>query len=645
MATDDTNEVHQAVFGYSNGHRLLASSMQLSSVDNYELAAASDLAPGASLDPSLSYLTGVGLPESKLYALIRTWAAPEMQRPGCVWSHVLLLSRPLLSSQIDLSALTPLLRRPANYKGDSDFTRPLYINRRQRGQASPSIAIVEQALIACYDEAYLGTALHARDEMERAILAVWSQQWPRLRSTFVFRSIQSNSLLPNQTIRLRSEAGNRAGSAPDSTWLPIATQDAVSEAVTPLRRFLWRYGKDIEPVSEPFVPLVEIFMRLDGRKPSYEVAVQILATFGAGQAQTLKRDILGVAPSKAALVKSVEAHDLIRLMVEHDFAEYDVKEESLGDLFRHVDSSILPGVTNALELFKDRLGDRFGIIFGAILPTFTKSELSSDAIPVGLALKVIAQRPDLISLETVGRFADEDLSSLLDLNLPESGTHEILRVIFSRAPSTRSVELIGRLPHACLKLAVEAQRRGKLSGQWRSMLNENSELLVPYVAGLSTAQDLVDAARAMSFPLNPSDAPTTWMEAFNVYRNQLDKEGETTMMTFIMVLCIRHQLENTRRIAGEIMPDLRRRIVSGMLTTEDEKMLGRWLPNYSDSWDMNRRLLKLLRQGYKRGANYDELVFALHLSDDEYAYATNQDPENLVRQVFRAFMPWGRWDD
>lgn len=645
MAIDDTNEVHQAVFGYSNGHRLLASSIQLSSVDNYELAAASDLAPGVSLDPSSSYLTGVGLPESKLYALIRTWAAPEMQRPGCVWSHVLLLSRPLLSSQIDLAALAPLLRRPAGYKGDSDFTRPLYINRRQRGESSPSIAIVEQALVACYDEAYLGTARHPRDEMERAILAVWSQQWPRLRSTFVFRSIQSNSVLPNQTIRLRSEAENRADSALNSTWLPIATLDAVSEAVTPLRRFLWRYGKDIEPVSEPFISLVEIFMRLDRRKPSYEVAGQILATFGAGQAQTLKRDILGVAPSKSALVESVEAHDLIRLMVEHDFAEYDLKEATLEDLFRHVDPSILPGVASALEFFEDRLGDRHGIIFDAILPSFTKGDLSSEAIPAAFALEVVKRRPELISFETVGRFADQDLFSLIDLHLPETRTLEILRAIFSRAPSNRSVELIERFPHACLKLAVEAQRRGRLSDEWRSMLNKSSELLVPFVTGLPVAQDLVDAARAMSFPHNPSDAPAMWMDAFEVHRNELDKESETTMMTFIMVLCIRHQLENTRRIAMEIMPDLRWRIVSGMLTTEDEMMLGRWLPNYSDSWDLNRRLLKLLRQGYKRGATYDDLVFKLHLSDEEYAYATNQDPENLVRSVFRAFMPWARWDD
>ncbi|EJB02272.1 hypothetical protein Rleg9DRAFT_7300 [Rhizobium leguminosarum bv. trifolii WSM597] len=644
MTNDDTNEVHQAVFGYSNGHRLLASSIQLSSVDNYELAAASDLAPGVSLDPSSSYLTGVGLPESKLYALIKTWAAPEMHRPGCVWSHVLLLSRPLLSSQIDLAVLAPLLRRPAGYHGDQNFTRPLLVGRRERA-SSPPVAIVEQTLLACYDEAYIDTTQQPRSEIERAIFAVWSQQWPRLRSTFVFRSIQSNSLLPSQNIHLRSEPGSRVRFTSSTAWLPIAADDAVAETVTPLRRFLWRYGKDIDPALEPFIDLVEIFMLLEGRKPSYDEAAQILAKFGAGQAQTLKRDILGIAPSKMTLVQSVEAFDLVRLMVEYDFAEFDVAENNLGDLFRQIDSSILSEVATALEQFKEQLDHRYEVIFDAILPWFTRDGLSTDTIPAGVALQAMMRRHDLISLETVERFSDKDLSALLALDLSEAETREVLRATLMRPPSTRSAEIIEHFSQACLDVAVTTQRQGRLSGEWRSLLNESSDRLVPLVADLTNGQAVADAARAMNFPLNPTEAPATWLAAFKKHRDQLDREAETTLMTFIMVLCIRYQIENTRLIAMQVMPDLRWRIVSGGLSSDDEKMLGRWLPNYSDSWDLNKRLLKLLRQGYKRGVNFDDLVSILGLSDDEYAFATNQDPENLVRQVFRAFMPWGRWDD
>lgn len=644
MTNDDRNEVHQAVFGYSNGHRMLASSIQLSSIDNYELAAASDLAPGVSLDPSTSYLTGVSLPESKLYAFIKTWAAPEMQRPGCVWSHVLLLSRPLLSSQIDLAVLSPLFRRPSGYQSDHAFSKPLLVGRRERAP-SPSAVIVEQALLACYESAVLDGTRERRTDVERAILAVWSQQWPRMRSAFVFRSVQSNSLLPSQAIRLRSETGEQGTGITAKPWLTVATEDAVAQTVTPLRRFLWRYGKDIDPAHQPFVDLVEIFMLLEGNRPSYDDAAQIFGRFSAGQAQTLKRDILGVAPAKTALVRNVEAADLIRLMVEYDFAEFEVKQDDVGGLFQHIDPLVLPGVAKALDEFQAGLGDRHGVIFDAILPSFTQGVLNSGAIPSGLAFEAIKRRHDLISFQILELFSDDELSALLDLDLSKTETREVVRAIMSRPIVGGASVVIEHFPDVCLDVAVAQQRSGGLRGEWRSLLNENAERLVPLVLELRDDGSVLDAARAMNFPLNPDEAPKTWMCAFRKYRDRLDRASETSLMTFIMVLCIRHQLENTRQIATEIMPDLRWRIVSGALGPEDEKMLGRWLPNVSDSWDLNKRLLKLLRQGYKRGANYDDLVLPLGLSDEEYAYTTNQDPDNLVRQVARMFMPWGRWDD
>ncbi|MFV0797819.1 hypothetical protein EGJ57_13095 [Brucella anthropi] len=641
MTNDDKNEVHQAVFGYSNGHRMLASSIQLSSIDNYELAAASDLAPGVSLDPSANYLTGVGLPESKLYAFIKTWAAPEMQRPGCVWSHVLLLSRPFLSSQIDLAALSPLFRRPSGYQSDHAFSKPLLVGRRERAP-SPPIGAVQQALLACYESAVLDGSREKRSEVERAILAVWSQQWPRMRSVFVFRSVQSSSLLPNQAIRLRSDTDEPATRITDKPWLSVATDDAVAEAVTPLRRFLWRYGKDIDPAQQPFIELVEIFMQLEGKRPSYEDTAQIFSRFGGGQALTLKRDILGVASTKAALVRSVEAADIIRLMVEYDFADFGVKKDDLGGLFQHMDPLVLPGVARALDKFQVALGDHYGVIFDAILPLFTQSVLVSGAIPSGLAFEVVKRRRDLISLRILERFSDNELSALFDLDLSKTETRELILAIMSRPPIGRASTVIERFPEVCLDVAVAQQQRGGLGGEWRSILNDAAERLLPFVLDLRNDGSLLDAARAMNFPLSPAEAPNTWMSAFRKYRGLLDRSSETSLMTFIMVLCIRHQLDNTREIAVEIMPDLRWRILSRILSPEDEKMLDRWLPNTSDRGDLNKRLLKLLRQGYKKGANYDDLVLPLGLSDEEYAYTTNQDPDNLVRQVARMFMPWGR---
>ena len=83
--------VHQALWGYSNGHHLLSASVTLSTSSRKLLETLTDLsgpdAPGA-FD---GYLSGCFLPLDGYYALSKTWFASEMERPGCVWTHTLFL--------------------------------------------------------------------------------------------------------------------------------------------------------------------------------------------------------------------------------------------------------------------------------------------------------------------------------------------------------------------------------------------------------------------------------------------------------------------------------------------------------------------------------------------------------------------------
>src|SRR4051794_284651 len=90
-----TFEAHQALYGYDDGHRLLASSVELDGVDQHLLARQTD-SPDAGTPGWEALLAGYPLPSGR-YAWTMTWPAPEMSRPGCVWTHVLIL---------DLAALT-----------------------------------------------------------------------------------------------------------------------------------------------------------------------------------------------------------------------------------------------------------------------------------------------------------------------------------------------------------------------------------------------------------------------------------------------------------------------------------------------------------------------------------------------------------
>ena len=105
-------ELRQVLHGYSDGHRQLAASLQLKPRDAKLMLVFSDLSgPGVPIDAA-GYVTGYPLSESKMYAIARTWSAPEMPRPGCVWTHTLLIDFADIATLADASVLLPLFRRP-----------------------------------------------------------------------------------------------------------------------------------------------------------------------------------------------------------------------------------------------------------------------------------------------------------------------------------------------------------------------------------------------------------------------------------------------------------------------------------------------------------------------------------------------------
>src|SRR5262245_18558864 len=103
--------IQQTLHGYQDGHRLLGGSVAISPEDRRRMLTLSDSPDAASLKDAESLLMGFPLPSEKFYVLAKTWAAPEVDRPGCVWTHSLLLDSEGLKAPSALDYL-PLFRRP-----------------------------------------------------------------------------------------------------------------------------------------------------------------------------------------------------------------------------------------------------------------------------------------------------------------------------------------------------------------------------------------------------------------------------------------------------------------------------------------------------------------------------------------------------
>lgn len=297
--------VDQLLHGYSDGHRLLAASKELPRAARHAMLTLSDMS-GRSIVPGFEeYLTAYPVPEADSYAFARTWYAPEMERPGCVWTHTFIIASRDLDAIDDLAALQSQFRRPVKGNAIDFYTWPIEIT--SASELRPNHLPDELALAAL--SGLYGTPdspvvlpVFSATTHEQLALAIWNQQWAKLRSTFSFctGSISSRSLMgrpfdlqlvPANTVReIRRELANAVivdfasppSDASATEWLPLALNDLV-EPNPALRRSLREFGPSFECAlggRAAFEPLLQFVMSnasADSHADSLEDLVERIA--------------------------------------------------------------------------------------------------------------------------------------------------------------------------------------------------------------------------------------------------------------------------------------------------------------------------------------------------------------------------------
>lgn len=269
--------VQQALHGYSDGHRQIAASVPLDPDDFKEMLVLSDLSgPGSHIDQH-GYLTGYPLPESGAYALAQTWPAKEMPRPGCVWTHSILIDFADLANLEFLDSLLALFRRPHGLNF-VDYKKPLAFRPRRSAQARTALDPQWSRLVLAglYGEPIrpIVATRPAAIDVDQVILALWSQQWPRLRRTFRFCTLTATDrsigrsrfdlqLVPKErdrNIRGRFVDAVDIGTkeSQSDAWLMDAANDLADPDVYGLRSFLRRLGGDSGMGRRAFRPLCRL---------------------------------------------------------------------------------------------------------------------------------------------------------------------------------------------------------------------------------------------------------------------------------------------------------------------------------------------------------------------------------------------------
>lgn len=180
--------VHQALFGYSAGHGLLAASSPLEPDTERLLARLTDDTGAAGIPEFDGYLSGFPLPDSR-YAIARTWNAPEAPRRGSVWSHVLLLDG---ETRVTSKELMGLLQRPSQNDDLGYYRRylPLPLQgspKSPRGRPGPrpwAAPLLSEMLTSPTSSAW--TVVAETREAEATVLSFWDWLWPAAQRSLSF---------------------------------------------------------------------------------------------------------------------------------------------------------------------------------------------------------------------------------------------------------------------------------------------------------------------------------------------------------------------------------------------------------------------------------------------------------------------------
>ncbi len=182
-------KLEQALFGYREGHRRLASSASFLPADERFLVRMTDLSGSRSMPGFEEYVSGYALPSGRGYIFAKTWYAPECERPGCVWTHVIVV-RDQDWTEITPGIICGLFRRPSLDRASLDrYSDSLDVSSATCGDDSfPRLGISEDIIRALYsdDRPIVISEPEKRTDFSSFLMRVVWQRPRALRISFSF---------------------------------------------------------------------------------------------------------------------------------------------------------------------------------------------------------------------------------------------------------------------------------------------------------------------------------------------------------------------------------------------------------------------------------------------------------------------------
>lgn len=615
--------IQQCLFGYKEGHRLLASSLQSPDAVASRLLVLSDLAPGLGTTAFHSYWTGVPLGDEQYYALMRTWPAPEKARPGCVWTHALLVSFADLARLVDLGTLAPYAMRPAAGRL-FDYGTPISIADPSLRPGSSEHRVIPHGVAlhvvrALYSSQSDGTLFDRPVTLDGTIFAVWSQQWPSLRRSFSFRTATSEFDTGPAGVRfdLRVVIGRDASARPSrlptpapEAWEASAVEDLGSVQPTAFRRFLWRYGSDVGGGRQRFRFLATIYLstrtdRLSGTALEDTLLTVARTLPSPGDGRVLKGDLVSAGLSRHSHFPASDPLETLEFFVRHPEVEAfpapgaDAFRTTLQGLWSHRADDVLSLAERAAER-TSKLGD---MLLNQLARVVESEALlkSTEGRPT-LRHRLIESNPSLLDTDYLPGIAQPELSGLLAL-IPDNEdlASRVIRRLITRDDRQVIDDLFGRFPDGSLRLVVEAiehsvEGSAELSP---SLLEAVAARTAMFLGGgfVEAARSTKTLAALASLLRHDSPdvlraGPTAWVTALRSARDDVHGHDRQVFLAFLLALALSDRTPGCEPLFERAFETIHTDLSRSTLPHEGSRILFRYLPDlpWWQQWDDCLRL-------------------------------------------------------
>lgn len=345
-----TINIHQTLHGYDNGHQLLASSLDLDLSDHKLLLFQSDLSGPSLVQGFESYISGFPLKTANFYAFSRTWYADEMKRPGCVWTHTILIPYADLGRVMSLESIKTFFRRPEIEKYQ-DYRKQVEIDTSE--SSSPhklDVSLKEKIATMLYEAPQNSVIIPAMNSrvLEDVLIDIWSDQWPRLRRNFLFSSgclslrtidkkLFDAQVVPSSLINQIKKQSEFLSIVDEGTRVNPLIATVKPRSNKHLTGLTWLIGSDVDGRRENYLRLLEVVSLLSKSNSLDSVAELMSKLFpNPSDALIFKSRLFGRSTNRTFHVTEYELLQYLLFTTDKKVSFIDLKTLDLEDRMKEL---------------------------------------------------------------------------------------------------------------------------------------------------------------------------------------------------------------------------------------------------------------------------------------------------------------------